>query len=89
MRISVERVIDHFEPAVIQPGDIVIGSPPVNLAAQVCTRGRCSLHLSLELPTTLRGQELSAELMRACGAWVEEYCVVHHHSPRVDEPSAH
>ena len=73
--IQVDVVIDHLDPAGIQPGDVLIGSLPVNLAAEVCARGARYLHLSLVLPARLRGQELSAEQMRACGARIEEYRV--------------
>jgi CRISPR-associated protein Csx16 len=71
--IAVDRVIQHLDPALIQPGDIIIGSLPVNLAAQVCASGARYLHLSLELPAELRGQELSATQMRECGACLEEF----------------
>lgn len=71
--ITVDAVIDHLDPTIIAPGDILIGSLPVNLAAEVCTRGARYLNLSLDLPATLRGVELSAEQMRTCGARVEEY----------------
>ncbi len=70
--IQVDQVIDHLDLAV-EPGDTVIGSLPVNLAAEVCERGGRYLHLSLVLPPTLRGLELTAEQMRACGARIEEY----------------
>ncbi|NEX19129.1 CRISPR-associated protein Csx16 [Thiorhodococcus mannitoliphagus] len=73
--ITVDQVLEHLDPAIIQPGDTLIGSLPVNLAATVCARGGRYLHLSLDLPPALRGQELSAEQMRACGARVEEYQV--------------
>ena len=71
--IAVDRVIDHLDPHIVQPGDIFIGSLPVNLAAEVCERGGRYLHLSLDLPAELRGAELSAEQMRACGARIEEF----------------
>jgi CRISPR-associated protein Csx16 len=73
--LFVDQVIAHLDPAIIQPGDTLIGSLPVNLAAEVCARGGRYLHLSLDLPPDLRGRELSVEQMRACGARVEEYQV--------------
>ncbi len=73
--LAVDRILDHLDPAIIQPGDILIGSLPVNLVAAVCARGGRYLHLSLDLPSALRGRELSAEQMRNCGARVEEYQV--------------
>jgi CRISPR-associated protein Csx16 len=71
--LAIERVLAHLDPSIIAPGDRVIGSLPVNLAAEVCARGGRYLHLTLDLPPGLRGRELSAEQMRAFGARVEEY----------------
>lgn len=71
--IIVDRVIDHIDLGAVASGDTVIGSLPVNLAAEVCARGARYLHLSLALPAGLRGHELDVEQMRACGARIEEY----------------
>jgi CRISPR-associated protein Csx16 len=71
--IQVDAFVEHLEPDVIRDGDTVIGSLPVNLAAQVCERGARYLHLSLELTPELRGLELTAEQMRACGARIEAF----------------
>jgi CRISPR-associated protein Csx16 len=73
--IEVTQLIDHLDVEIIQPGDVVVGTLPVNLAARVCARGGRYLHLSLELPPGMRGRELSAEDMRRCGARVEEFVV--------------
>jgi len=73
--VTVDQVIEHLDPVIITPGDTLIGSLPVNLAAEVCERGGRYLHLSLDLPAALRGHELSAEQMRACGARIEEYLI--------------
>lgn len=73
--ILVDETIEHLDPQALQPGDIVIGTLPVNLAAEVCARGGRYLHLTLELPPEWRGAELTAEDMRRFGARVEEYCV--------------
>ncbi|WP_295584919.1 CRISPR-associated protein Csx16 [uncultured Lamprocystis sp.] len=73
--ITVDHIIDHLDPSIIEPGDMLIGSLPVNLAAAVCERGAHYLHLSLDLPVTLRGRELSAQQMRDCGARIERYLV--------------
>ncbi len=81
--LSVDRLIDHLDPALIHPGDTVIGSLPVNLAAEVCARGGAYLHLSLDLPAELRGRELSADQMRACGARLERFVVTRATLPTV------
>jgi CRISPR-associated protein Csx16 len=74
--LMVDTVVTHLDPAIIEPGDQVIGSLPVNLAGAVCARGGRYLHLSLDLPPELRGYELTTEQMRACGARIEEYRIL-------------
>lgn len=71
----VDQLIAHLDPAIIKAGDVVIGSLPVNLAAQVCARGAAYWHLSLELPAELRGRELSAADLEQLGARVERFNV--------------
>jgi CRISPR-associated protein Csx16 len=71
--VKVDRRITHLDIDLIQPGDTVIGSLPVNLAAQVCGKGAAYIHLSLNLPEHWRGKELSAEEMKECGARLERY----------------
>ncbi len=71
--IAVERFIKHLEPNAVKAGDVVIGSLPMNLVAQVCAKGARYLHLSLDLPIEARGRELTAEEMCCYGAHVEEY----------------
>ncbi|MFT4256097.1 MAG: CRISPR-associated protein Csx16 [Pseudoxanthomonas sp.] len=56
-----DQHITHLDdPSRIQPGDTVIGSLPVHLAADVCSRGASYWNLSLHLPEHARGRELSA-----------------------------
>lgn len=72
----VDHWVTHLEPLSIQPGDIVIGTLPIHLAAQVCARAGRYLHLSLDVPLALRGQELSAPDLDQYGARLEEYLVI-------------
>jgi CRISPR-associated protein Csx16 len=71
----VDRIIEHLDTSLIKPGDKVIGTLPVNLAAEVCARGGRYLHLVLDLPAEWRGRELSGEDLRLLGARIEEYRV--------------
>ena len=73
--LSVDRALEHLDPAVLSPGDMVVGSLPVNLAAEVCAREARYLHLSLDLPFEKRGLELSEDDMRRFGVRIEEYRV--------------
>lgn len=69
-------LIDHLDVERIERGDTVIGTLPINLAAEVCAKGASYLHLSLRVPFSLRGKELSPEQMLECGATVEAFDVL-------------
>jgi CRISPR-associated protein Csx16 len=73
--IAVDAAVDHLDVADVAPGDTIIGTLPVHLAAEVCARGGRYLHLTLQLPADMRGRELGAEDMAALGTRVEEYRV--------------
>lgn len=73
--LKVDRLLDHLDPADIQPGDTVIGILPVNLAAEICARGGRYINISLDLPLSARGQELTADQLEAFRARLEEYAV--------------
>ena len=71
--IPVDRLTSHLEVEQLRPGDTVIGTLPVHLAAEVCRRGGRYLHLVLDSPPEARGKELSAEEMERYGARLEPY----------------
>jgi CRISPR-associated protein Csx16 len=73
--IAIDRTVPHLDPSEVRPGDVVIGTLPVHLAAEVCASGARYLHLALELPPDRRGFELTAEEMTRCGARLVEYRV--------------
>lgn len=75
--LIVDRQVEHLNITDVRHGDVVIGSLPVNLVAEVCSRGGRYLHLSLDLPAEKRGLELSANEMESCGARIEEYRAEH------------
>jgi len=81
--IRVDHLTSHLEVDRIRPGDTVIGTLPVHLAAEVCRRGGRYLHLVLDLPPEARGKELSADHMCTFGARLTEY----HVSAKEDSPS--
>ena len=60
-QLRVDRFIPHLDITQVQAGDLLIGTLPVNMAAQVCAKGAQYHHLSLELPVAMRGRELSAD----------------------------
>lgn len=68
--------VGHLDLAQVGPGDVVIGTLPLHLAAGVCERGARFLALDMDLPADWRGRALSAAEMEACGARLTEYQVV-------------
>ena len=73
--LAIDRWVTHLDPATVSAGDTVVGTLPVNLAAEVCNRGIRYLHLSVSMPLTLRGQELSAEQLLAASAELKAFRV--------------
>ena len=71
--IIVDKLVSHLDTRIIKAGDTVIGSLPVNLAAQVCASGARYLHLSLDVPAELSGCELSADQMEQVGARLQHF----------------
>ncbi len=70
--IEAELVRD-FKSDVIAPGDVVLGTLPVQLIAEVNARGGRYLHLEMSLPPEARGKDLSADDMDRFGARLVEY----------------
>ena len=71
--LKIDHFVPHLDLALVQAGDTVIGSLPVNLAAQVCAADAAYWHLSLELPAEQRGQELGADALRRLGAKIAPF----------------
>lgn len=70
-----DEVVPHLELNRLRAGDVVVGTLPVHLAAQVCRRGARYFHLALEAPPEARGRELTPEDMERYGARLEEMVV--------------
>lgn len=74
--IEVDEQVTHLNTDVVRSGDVVIGSLPVHLVAEVCEHGGRYLHLSMEMPQEMRGKEITADDMRACNARLEGFRVL-------------
>jgi CRISPR-associated protein Csx16 len=79
--LLIDQHLTHLDTALIQHGDTVIGTLPVNLAAAVCQRGARFFNLSLDLPAHWRGRELSASELRQCNARLEGFDIRSHDLP--------
>ncbi len=66
------NIVATMKPETVQPGDLVIGTLPVHLAARVVEQGGRYQHLVLDISEAKRGVELSVTDMRASGARLEE-----------------
>lgn len=71
--VQVDQLVMHLDPALIQSGDVVIGTLPVNLAAEVCSRGGRFFNLTLDVPPQARGRELTADDLDAFCARLEAF----------------
>jgi CRISPR-associated protein Csx16 len=67
--------VAHLDPACVAAGDVVIGTLPVHLACAVCERGARYFNLSIDVPETLRGRELTAAQLASYGARLEEFAI--------------
>ena len=63
----------HLDPAAIRAGDIVIGTLPVHLAAEICAKGAHYRHLTMDIPANARGRELTADEMIRFDASLRPY----------------
>ena len=73
--LVVDHWVMHLEPTEVARGDTVVGTLPVNLAAEICRRGARYLHLVVSVPLAWRGRELSAEQLLAASAGLREFRV--------------
>lgn len=58
----------HLGPGEAGPGDCVIGTLPLHRVLELGRVGARYLHLEVEVPAHLRGQELDADQLDALGA---------------------
>lgn len=65
--------VEHFDPAVLRPGDVVIGILPVHLVAETCKRGASYLHLAVDVPRQMRGKEIPADMLDRFNARLVSY----------------
>lgn len=73
--VSADQVLAHLSLECVRPGDVVVGTLPVHLAAELCARGARYFHLRVDLTFEQRGRELTAEEMESSSASLQEYRV--------------
>ncbi|MDX9716204.1 MAG: CRISPR-associated protein Csx16 [Thauera sp.] len=75
VKVTDGGIVRDLDPQRVEAGDLVVGTLPINLVADIVGRGARYLHLAMELSAEARGRELSADEMRTFGARLEEYDV--------------
>lgn len=73
--LGIDEFVAHFDPSVVQPGDVVMGSLPMHIAAAVCAMGAKFLALTINTPAELRGKELTADDMDKISCVLQEFYV--------------
>ena len=72
---QIDQFVPHLDSAQIQAGDVVLGTLPLHLVAEVCERGASFYFLMLPQQFVERGIEHSAESMLAAGAKLQRFHV--------------
>ena len=75
-KLPVDRFVSHLNVNDVRPGDSVMGTLPVELAAEVCRRGAKFYALCLTVSETQRGHGLTAEDLDRQDARLQRYHVV-------------
>ena len=73
--IRIDEVWSALNLDEVKAGDVVYGTLPLHLVAEVCARKARFVALVLDIPRHLRGQEYSAEKMAEFNGRLEEYSV--------------
>lgn len=74
--LNIDRWVTHLDIAEIQAGDQVIGNLPVPMVCTINQLGAHYIHLAVEVPASLRGQELSSADLALLGAKLISYRVL-------------
>lgn len=73
--LTVDEWLDHLDTRLIQPGDVVMGVLPVQMAADICQRGGRYLQLVIYTPSEKRGHEFNSEDLLEMDAKLIEFNV--------------
>lgn len=71
--IHVDRHISHLDIDLINKGDCVVGTLPIQMVAEICNKGARYKHLEVVIPLEYRGVELTAEQLETFGATLTEF----------------
>lgn len=66
-------IVSHLDEQLIEKGDIVVGTLPIHIVAQVCAKQAHYYHLTLNLSECHRGKELTVDELESLGATLKSY----------------
>lgn len=69
----VDRWVTHLQPNVVESGDVVIGTLPIHLAAEVCNKGAKFFFLKVPQGEEHRGKELSVDDMQSLQCELQQF----------------
>ncbi|MBY6283263.1 CRISPR-associated protein Csx16 [Neisseria sicca] len=72
---KVDCFLPHLDTVKIEAGDVVLGTLPLHLAAEVCKKGAAFYFLQLPQKLQLRGSEYSVDEMNGMGACLRRFDV--------------
>ncbi|AAU38247.1 unknown [[Mannheimia] succiniciproducens MBEL55E] len=73
--MQIDRFERHLDPSSIQSGDVVIGTLPIHLAADICQKGAKFYFLSVNVRAEQRGTELTCEQLVEQGCSIEAFYI--------------
>ena len=74
----IDRFVTHLDPQEIRAGDIVLGTLPIHIAADICARGAAFYFLQLPQEAEKRGSEYTAQQMADMGCTLRRYHIYPH-----------
>jgi len=74
--IDGDQRLAHLDPAMINSGDTVIGTLPLDLAGKLCRKGAEVIGLVINTPAKWRGRELTADQIEAANARLRRFEVI-------------
>ncbi|SHE94914.1 CRISPR-associated protein Csx16 [Ferrithrix thermotolerans DSM 19514] len=71
--LQINKVLPHLDPSTLERGDVVVGTLPIQIVADLCDAGITYYHLTLKLPKEKRGLELSMDELDEFEAHLERF----------------
>lgn len=74
--VHIDRWESHLSLSDVMAGDVVVGTLPIPMVYELNRKGATYLHLSVEVPASLRGKELSFTDLEVLGATLQSFRVI-------------